>query len=222
MSKTVHPYSHRLVTLRDWKSRWFKSLKGNAYQDALRADLTIRTYLQKALRRSYVSRVEIERGRTAVRVLIFTSRPGMVIGRGGDGAQKLRAGLDKTLRKAGIDLGQDLKIDIVEVTSPDSDASIVAQMVAEGLERRMPFRRVLKSTLESVMAVPGVQGARIWISGRLNGAEMARSEQVRKGSIPLQTIRADVDYARERARLPYGTIGIKVWIYKGEVFDDKK
>jgi small subunit ribosomal protein S3 len=222
MSKTVHPYSHRLVTLRDWKSRWFKLRRGNAYQDALRADLTIRRFLAKSLRRSYISRVEIERSRTAVRVLIFTSRPGMVIGRGGDGAQKLRSGLDKTLKKGGISLDQDLKIDIIEVSQPESDASIVSQMVAEGLERRMPFRRVLKMTLESTMAVPGVEGARIWISGRLNGAEMARSEQVRKGSIPLQTIRADIDYARERARLPYGTIGIKVWIYKGEVFDDKK
>lgn len=221
MSKKVHPYAHRMVILRGWKSRWFATDK--KYAEYLRADIFIKEYLMKKLRSAFVSLVEIERSRNGARVIIRTSRPGMIIGRQGEGAKKLKEDLLKAMKREKIDIPADLKIDIFEVASPDADAKIMALSVAEGLEKRMPFRRVLKSTLEKIMAVREVKGARILIGGRLNGADMARTEEVKKGSIPLQTFRADVDFARERATMSYGVIGIKVWIYKGEVFDkDKK
>ena len=220
MSKTVHPYAHRLVTLRDWKSRWFAL--DSRYRDNLRADITVRQYLEKKMRGFFVSGIEIERSQKYLRIIVKTSRPGMVIGRNGEGAMKLKDDIMKVMHKNGIKVPQELKLDIVEITSPDSDASIVAQMVAEGLEKRMPYRRVLKQTVEKIMAVRGVLGARILLGGRLGGAEIARSEQIRRGSIPLQTIRADVDFTRERAHLPYGDVGIKVWIYKGQVFADSQ
>ncbi len=221
MSKKVHPYAHRLVILRGWKSRWFATDK--KYSDYVRADIFIKEYLLKKLKSAYVSMVEIERSRNGARVIIKTSRPGVIIGRQGEGAKKLKEDLLKVMKKNDINIPEDLKIDISEVSSPDADAKIMAMTVAEGLEKRMPFRRVLKQTLEKIMAVREVKGARILIGGRLNGADMARTEYVKKGSIPLQTFRADVDFARERANMSYGVIGIKVWIYKGEIFDkDKK
>jgi small subunit ribosomal protein S3 len=221
MSKKVHPFSHRLVTLRDWKSRWFAADK--KFADYLRADIFIREFLLKKLRSAFVSVVEIERSRNGARVIIKTSRPGVIIGRQGEGAKKLKEDLLKAMRSNNIEAPEDLKIDIFEVKSPDADAKIVALSIAEALEKRMPFRRVIKQTLDKVMAVREVKGVRILLGGRLNGADMARTEEVKKGSIPLQTFRADVDFARERATMSYGVIGIKVWIYKGEVFDkDKK
>lgn len=220
MTKIVHPYAHRLVVLRDWKSRWFSI--GAKYRNNLKSDIVLREYLEKRLRGSYVSNVEIERNQKATRIVIRTSRPGMVIGRSGEGAQKLRADILALIKKGGLDVSQDLKIDIVEVENPDADARIVAYSIVEGLEKRLPFRRVMKQAAEKVMQVRGVKGVRIYLGGRLGGAEMARTEELKKGSIPLQTIRADVDYARERAHLSYGDIGIKVWIYRGEVFDKKQ
>jgi small subunit ribosomal protein S3 len=221
MSKKVHPYAHRLVTLRDWKSRWFATDK--KYADFLRADIFIKEFLTKKLRNAFVSSIEIERSRNGARVIIRTSRPGVIIGRQGEGAKKLKEDLIKAIKKNGIVLPEDLKIDIFEVSNPDADAKIMALSIVEGLEKRMPFRRVMKQALEKMMAVREVKGARILIGGRLNGADMARTEEVKKGSIPLQTFRADVDFARERANMSYGVLGIKVWIYKGEVFDkDKK
>mgnify|MGYP003526117462 CR=1 FL=1 len=221
MSKKVHPYAHRLVILRDWKSRWFATDK--KYADFLRADIFIKDFLTKKLKSAFVSQIEIERSRKGARIIIRTSRPGVIIGRQGEGAKKLKEDLVKMMKKNNIVTPEDLKIDIFEVPNPDADAKIVALSVVEGLEKRMPFRRVLKQTLEKIMAVREVKGARILIGGRLNGADMARTESVKKGSIPLQTFRADVDFARERANMSYGVIGIKVWIYKGEVFDkDKK
>ncbi len=221
MSKKVHPYAHRMVILRDWKSRWFATDK--KFSDFLRADIFIKEYLAKKLKNSFVSVVEIERSRNGVRVIIKTSRPGVIIGRQGEGAKKLKEELVKMMKKNNIVVPEDLKVDITEVSNPDADAKIVALSIVEGLEKRMPFRRVLKQTLEKIMAVREVKGARILIGGRLNGADMARTEYVKKGSIPLQTFRADVDFARERTNMSYGVIGIKVWIYKGEIFDkDKK
>ncbi|MEI6022931.1 MAG: 30S ribosomal protein S3 [bacterium] len=222
MSKVVHPYSHRLVILRDWKSRWFA--KDAKYVSSLQTDLTIRAFLEKRLRGYYVSQVGIERGQKSIRVIIHTSRPGMVIGRSGEGATKIKADILKVLAKKGITLTDDLKLEIVEVPNPDADAKIVAFMIAEGLEKRLPYRRVMKQLIEKVMAVRGVQGAKFYVGGRLGGAEISRSETLKRGSIPLQTLRADIDYARERANMPYGVIGIKVWIYKGQVFnkEDKR
>ncbi|NCB21191.1 MAG: 30S ribosomal protein S3, partial [Clostridia bacterium] len=215
MSKVVHPYAHRLVTLRDWKSRWFADKK---YKNLLQNDVIIREFLAKKLRGFYVSKVEIERNAKATKVLIHTSRPGMIIGRGGDGVNKLKTEITKALNKKGVKTAEDFKLDIVEVTNPDADAAIVACSIAEGLEKRLPYRRVMKQAIEKVMATRGVKGARIYLGGRLAGAEIARSEQIKRGSIPLQTFRADVDFAREKAHMSYGDIGIKVWIYRGEVF----
>ncbi|MEY2671624.1 MAG: hypothetical protein RL687_41 [Candidatus Parcubacteria bacterium] len=219
MSKVVHPYAHRLVTLRDWKSRWFADKK---YSNLLASDVVIREFLAKKLRGFYVSRVDIERNAKATKVIVHTSRPGMIIGRGGDGATKLKADIIKALAKRRIVASEDLKLDIVEVSNPDADAAIVACMIAEGLEKRLPYRRVLKQTIEKVMTARGVKGARIFLGGRLAGSEIARTENIKRGSIPLQTFRADVDFAREKAHMSYGDIGIKVWIYRGEIFNDEK
>src|SRR5574343_162049 len=179
MSKVVHPYAHRLVTLRDWKRRWIEGDK--KYQEYLKSDVLMREFLQK-----------------------------------------LRADIDKLIRKQKLKVASDFKIEVVEIQNPDADAAIVAQSVAEALEKRLPFRRVLKQMAEKVMSTKGVQGVRIVVGGRLGGAEIARSEEVKRGSVPLQTIRADVDFAREKAHMAYGVIGIKVWIYRGEVFSQKE
>jgi len=218
MSKNVHPYAHRLVILRDWKSRWFADKN---YKDLLKGDIVIREYLAKKLRGFYISKIEIERGAKLTKVIIHTSRPGMIIGRSGEGATKIKNDLITKMKKAKIAIPEDFKLDIVEVTNPDADAAIVACSIAEGLEKRLPYRRVLKQAIEKMMAARGVKGARIFVGGRLAGSEIARTEQIKKGSIPLQTFRADVDFAREKAHMSYGDIGIKVWIYRGEVFSAK-
>src|SRR3989344_9607744 len=219
MSKIVHPYAHRLIILRDWKSRWFADPK--KYVAYLKGDVLIRQYLEKKLRGMYISSIEIERSRKATRFIIRTSRPGIIIGRNGEGATKLKEDILKKMEKLKLPKVEDFKLEIVEVQNPEADAAIVAYMIAEGLEKRLPYRRVIKQTLEKVMSARGVEGARILLGGRLGGAEIARSEELKRGSIPLQTFRADIDFKRERAILPYGTIGIKVWIYRGKIFADK-
>ncbi len=217
MSHTVHPYSHRLGIIRDWKSRWFGVDK--SYRTSLKADLIIREFLQKELRANYIGGIDIERNQKVLRVIIKTSRPGMLIGKAGDGVVKLREKLLKLIRSNKAEIaGQELKIDIEEVRSPESNAAIAGMMIAESLEKRLPFRRVMKQTIEKVMANKEVQGIRIRLGGRLGGAEIARTEELKKGRIPLQTLRADIDFAREKAHMTYGDIGIKVWIYKGEIF----
>jgi small subunit ribosomal protein S3 len=216
MSKVVHPYAHRLVINRDWKSRWFADKK---YKTLLASDVVIREFLAKKLRGFYVSRIEIERNVKSTKIMVHTSRPGMIIGRSGEGAAKLKADLVSAMKKKKILIPEDFKFDIVEVGNPDADAAIVACAIAEGLEKRLPYRRVIKQAIEKVMAARGVKGARIYVGGRLAGSEIARSEQIKRGSIPLQTFRADVDFAREKAHMSYGDIGIKVWIYRGEVFN---
>jgi small subunit ribosomal protein S3 len=220
MTHTVHPFAHRLGVLRDWKSRWFAKTPAQ-YRQNIKIDTMVRMFLKKRMRGFYVTSIEIERGQKAMRILIKTSRPGMVIGRGGEGSVKLVKEIEKVIRGLGIK-SETVKIDIEEVRSPESQAPVVAYMVAEGLEKRMPFRRVLKQTVEKVMANRDVQGIRIGIAGRLGGAEMSRTEEIKKGRVPLQTIRADVDFARDEAYLPYGVIGVKVWIYRGEIFGDKE
>lgn len=219
MSHTVHPYSHRLGIIRDWKSRWFSSNKD--YRDALKADIMLREYLEKKMRGLYVASIELERNQKSVRLIIKTSRPGVIIGRTGEGSVKLRNDIIKFMSKRKLALPADFKLDIEEVKSPESNAAIVAYMIAEGLEKRMPFRRVMKQTIEKVMANRDVLGVRIYLGGRLGGAEMARSEDLKKGRIPLQTLRADIDYAQDKANMTYGGIGIKVWIYRGDIFKKK-
>jgi small subunit ribosomal protein S3 len=219
MSKIVHPYAHRLVQLRDWKSRWFADPK--KYVAYLQGDVLIREWLDKKLRGMYVSSIEIERSRKATRFIIKTSRPGLIIGRSGEGATKLKEEILRRMDYLKLPRPEDFKLEIVEVGNPEADAAIVAYMIAEGLEKRMPYRRVIKQIMEKVMSARGVEGARIVLAGRLGGADIARQEEMKKGSIPLQTFRADIDFKRERARMTYGTIGIKVWIYRGKIFAEK-
>jgi small subunit ribosomal protein S3 len=220
MSKIVHPYAHRLIILRDWKSRWFADPK--KYVAYLKGDVLIRQYLEKKLRGMYISAIEIERSRKATRFIIKTSRPGLIIGRSGEGATKLKDDILKKMDKLKLPKPEDFKLEIMEISNPEADAAIVAYMIAEGLEKRMPYRRVIKQIIEKVMNAHGVEGARIVLSGRLGGAEIARTEELKRGSIPLQTFRADIDFKRERATLSYGVVGIKVWIYRGKIFADKK
>ncbi len=219
MSKIVHPYAHRLIMLRDWKSRWFADPK--KYNEYLKGDVLVREYLEKKLRGMYISTIEIERNQKMTRFILKTSRPGLIIGRNGEGATKLKADILKKMESLKLPKPEDFKLEIVEVTNPEADAAIVAYMIAEGLEKRMPYRRVIKQVIEKVMAARGVEGARVVLGGRLGGAEIARTEELKRGSIPLQTFRADIDFKREKARLSYGTIGIKVWIYRGKIFAEK-
>ena len=219
MSHHVHPYAHRLGTLRDWKSRWFAD--SGQYQEYLKGDTLLRGYLEKRLRGMHVADVEMERNDKMWKVVVKSARPGLIIGRSGEGAVKLKNDVMSRLARWKIKTPKEFRIEVEEVRNPESNAPIVGQMVAEGLEKRMPFKRVMKQLLEKVMANRDVKGARIEVSGRLGGADMSRKEHVKAGNIPLQTIRADVDFAREKAYLPYGVIGIQVWIYKGEVFAEK-
>lgn len=221
MTHVAHPFIQRLGINREWKSRWFAA-DPKRYREYLRTDAAIRQHIAKRLKGMSVDSVEIERNDTMLRVLITTSRPGLVIGRSGEGATKLKQEIDQLLRKLKLSEKPEVKIDIEEVRSPESSAQIVGQMVAEGLEKRMPFRRVLKQTVEKTMANRDVKGVRIIVSGRLGGADMARREELKKGQIPLQTLRADIDFARVKAVLPYGVIGIKVWIYRGEIFENRR
>ncbi len=221
MSHTVHPYAHRLGIIRDWKSRWFGTDK--KYRDYLKSDVLIREFLEKELITMFVGDIQIERSDKIMRIIIKTSRPGLVVGRNGENANKIRKSLEKFMIKHDIRNDKvDLKIDIEEIKSAESDAKIVALMVKDQLEKRMPFRRVLKQTIEKVMANRDVKGVRIRIGGRLNGADMARTEELKKGNIPLQTFRADIDFARVRATIAQGDLGIKVWIYRGDIFEQDK
>lgn len=217
MSKHVHPFSHRLGILRDWKSRWFSTDK--RFRDFLKADVLLREYLEKKMRGMYVASIEIERSEKHMRVIIKTSRPGMIIGRSGEGATKLRSDIETFIKKLKLSFNQELKVDIEEVRSPESNSAIVAYMIAESLEKRLPFRRVMKQMADKVMANRDVKGVRIALSGRLGGADMARYEELKKGQVPLQTLRADIDFAKDKAHMTYGDLGIKVWIYRGEIFN---
>lgn len=181
----------------------------------------MRGFLEEKLRGFFIAGVEIERNGKSVIVIVKTARPGILIGRSGEGAARLKTDLEKMLAKKKI-VVKDMRLIIEDVRSPESNAAVVSQMVVEDLERRMPFRRILKQTIEKVMANRDVKGVRIAVAGRLGGADMSRTEELRRGRIPLQTLRADVEFARARARLPYGTIGVKVWIYKGDIFNKEK
>jgi len=221
MTHVAHPYVQRIGINRDWRSRWFTT-NPKQFREYLRVDAAIRKFLSVRLRGMSVDTVEIERDQKAIRIIIKTARPGLIIGRSGEGAVKLKKEIDMLFRKAKLESKPEIKIDIEEIRSPESSANIVGQMIAEGLEKRLTFRRVMKQTIEKVMANRDVEGVRIILSGRLGGADMARREELKKGQIPLQTLRANIDFARVTARLPYGAIGVKVWIYRGEVFEDRK
>jgi small subunit ribosomal protein S3 len=216
MTHTVHPYAHRLGIIRDWRSRWF-GVKAK-YKENLQGDVLIYEYLKKRLKGCFVNSIEIERGMKTFRIIIETSRPGFIMGRGGEGMVKLRNDVIKFMTRRKLNIKEELKIDVKEVKSPESSSMIVAQMVAEGLEKRMPFRRVMKTMIEKAFANRDVKGVKITLSGIMGGSNMARIETKKVGQIPLQTLRADIDYAFYEAQLPLGKIGIKVWIYKGEIF----
>ncbi|MEK7116986.1 MAG: 30S ribosomal protein S3 [Patescibacteria group bacterium] len=220
MTHTVHPYAHRLGIIRDWRSRWF-GVKSK-YKENLKGDILIFEYLKKRLKGSFVNSIEIERSVKIFRIIIETSRPGLIIGRSGEGMIKLRDDIVHFMKRRDLSFKEELKIDIKEVKSPESSAMIVAQMVAEGLEKRMPFRRVMKTMVEKAFANRDVQGVKITLAGIMGGSNMARIETKKVGRIPLQTLRADIDYAFYEAHLPLGKIGIKVWIYKGEIFNKDK
>ncbi len=219
MSHAVHPYSFRLGLLRDWKSRWFNLKK---YSQFLKSDILLFEWLEKKLRGMYVEDINIERSPGVLHLIVKTSRPGILIGRRGEGAEKLKQDIRKFLGKFKLESPPELKLTIEEVRQPETHAKLVSQIIAENLEKRFPFRRVMKQTIDKVMANKEVKGIKIALSGRLGGAEMSRREWLKEGQIPLQNLRADIEFARERAHLPYGDIGIKVWIYKGEIFASEK
>lgn len=214
----MHPYSFRLGILRNWKSRWFNLPK---FRSFLRSDVLVREALEKSLKGMYVEGIEIERTAAIFHIIIKTSRPGLIIGRKGEGMEKIKATVAGVMKKISAEAPKELKLTIEEVRNAESSAKITAQAVAESLEKRMPFRRVMKQALEKGMLSKEVKGVKVALSGRLDGSDMGRKEWLRKGRIPLQTLRADIDFAKEKAYLPYGQIGIKVWIYKGEKFAEK-
>jgi small subunit ribosomal protein S3 len=208
MGQKVNPRSMRLQVDRDWQSRWYADRDYAAY---LIQDLKIRRAITLKLgKRAGVARVDIERSVNQLLVTIHTSKPGVVIGRGGSGAEELKAMLAKIV-------GGPVKVSIEEVKKPEINAQLVAENIAGQLERRIGFRRAMKMAVENAMK-SGAQGAKVTVAGRLNGAEMARRETVSQGSIPLHTLRADIDYAHGLARTTYGVIGVKVWVYKGTKF----
>ena len=168
-----------------------------------------------SLKNMAVDRVDIERGNDAVRVTIYTARPGLIIGRGGTGAQELQAAITKLLKKQKVSI----HLDIQEIKNPDASAAVVSESIIDQIEKRIPYRRILKQTLAKIISNREVKGAKIRLSGRLDGAEIARTEHLEEGSLPLQTLRANIDFAKATAVTTYGTVGVKVWIYKGEVFD---
>ncbi len=219
MSKVVHPYSHRLGILRDWRHRWFA--RGATYQQYIKSDILLRQFLETELVGMHVGALELERGQNMLKVIIKTSRPGLIIGRSGEGSAKLRNRIAAFLQKNDLPVPE-IKLDIEEIRSPESNAAIVAAMVVEGLEKRMPFRRVLKQTVEKTIANRDVKGVRISLGGMLGGGKMSRKEELKKGRIPLQTLRSDIDFARVRANLPLGVIGVKVWVYRGDIFTNAK
>jgi len=221
MTHVAHPYIQRIGVNRDWRSRWFTT-DPKKFREYLRVDSALRKLLKVRLKGMSVDAVEIERSEKDIRIIIKTARPGLIIGRKGEGINKLKKDIDLFLRKQKTTDNPELKIDIEEIRSPESSARIVGQMISEGLEKRLTFRRVMKQTVEKVMANRDVEGVRVILSGRLGGADMARKEELKRGRVPLQTLRADIDFARVEANLPYGVIGIKVWIYRGEVFGDRK
>ena len=212
MGKKVNPIGLRIGITNTWKSRWFA---GKDYTQKLREDIEIRTFVMKRWKSAAIADVEIERSSGVVKLIIKTSRPGVLIGRGGTGIEDINKAIKA---KHFANRRVDLKIEAQEVKQFEENASLVAQNVAEQLEKRVPFRRVLKSMLDQVEKSRIVKGVKIEVSGRLGGAEMSRREWLSRGTVPLHTLRADIDFSRATAFTTYGAIGVKVWLYKGEVF----
>lgn len=209
MGQKVHPIGFRLGISKDWNSTWYAE-KGD-YAEMLNSDLEVRAFLQKRLQQAAVSRIQIERPAKTARITIHTARPGIVIGKKGEDIERLR-------RDVSAKMGVPTHISVAEIRKPELDAQLVAEGIAQQLERRIMFRRAMKRAVSNSMRL-GALGIKVKLSGRLNGADIARSEWYREGQVPLHTLRADVDYGLVEAATTYGILGVKVWIYKGEVFD---
>ena len=212
MGQKVHPNGMRVGVIRDWNSKWYADSKN--YSDYLVEDYKIRKYIKKKLYVSGISKIEIERTAKFVKVNVYTAKPGLVIGKGGNYAEILKNELQKMI-------GKEVNLNIVEVKNIDIDAQLVAENIAGQLEKRVSFRRAMKQCMQKTMKA-GALGIKTAVSGRLGGADMARTEFYKEGTIPLQTLRADIDYGFAEADTTYGKIGVKVWIYKGEVLPAKK
>lgn len=208
MGQKVHPFGFRLGYNKNWQSRWFSSKE---YPDFVYEDSKIRSYVKKRLSQAGLSRVEIERAGGKVRLILSTARPGIVIGRKGQEIEKVRLDLAK-------EFNREFSIEVNEIRRPEIDAQLVAESIAQQLERRVAFRRAMKRTVSMARKFGG-EGIKVTCAGRLAGAEIARTEWYRDGRVPLQTLRADIDFGFAEARTTYGAIGIKVWIYKGEILD---
>jgi len=217
MGRKVHPFVFRLGIVTKWKSRWFSRKK---YKEFLEQDIKLRDFIVQKLNKAGINSVEIERSSNLINIIIQTARPGLVIGRGGSGVEELKQELKKIIRKGDPELAKaEIRLEIEEIRQPNSHAAVVAQDIAGQIERRMPYRRIMKQTLDKVIQNKEVKGVKIMVKGRLNGAEIARKEWLKKGNLSLQTLRSNIDYAQATAYTTYGTIGVKVWISKGEVFD---
>ena len=212
MGQKVHPTGVRVGIIKDWNAKWYADSKN--FADYLVEDQKIRKFLKKKLYTAGISKIEIERTAKFVKVNVFTAKPGIIIGKGGAGAEALKAEVTKLI-------GKDVNINIVEVKAIDTDAQLVAENIAAQLERRISFRKAMKQCMQKAMK-SGALGIKTAVSGRLGGADMARTEFYKEGTIPLQTLRADIDYGFAEADTTYGKIGVKVWIYKGEVLPTKK
>jgi len=206
MGQKIHPTGFRLSVTRDWSSRWFANSK--AYAGMLKEDITVRDYLKKKLAHASVGRVVIERPAKNARVTIFSARPGVVIGKKGEDIEQLKADLQRRM-------GVPVHVNIEEIRKPETDAQLIADSIAQQLEKRIMFRRAMKRAMQNAMRL-GAQGIKIMSAGRLNGAEIARTEWYREGRVPLHTLRAEIDYGTSEAKTTYGIIGIKVWVFKGE------
>ena len=212
MGQKVHPNGLRVGVIKDWNSKWYADDKN--FSDYLVEDYKIRKFVKNKLFVSGISKIEIERTAKFVRVNVYTAKPGLVIGKGGNLAEELKNQLSKMI-------GKDVNLNIVEVKNIDLDAQLVAENICNQLERRISFRRAMKQAMQKTMKA-GALGIKTAVSGRLGGADMARTEFYKEGTIPLQTLRADIDYGFYEANTTYGKIGVKVWIYKGEVLPEKK
>jgi small subunit ribosomal protein S3 len=212
MGQKVNPLGIRLGITRDWVSKWYAGKK--QYAEQIHTDYQVRVFLKKKLSEASVSKVNIERAARKVNVTIHTARPGIVIGKKGEDIEKLRA---ETARLIGMPVG-DVRLNVAEIRKPELDSQLVAEGIAQQIEKRVMFRRAMKRAVMSTMR-SGALGMKVRLSGRLNGSEIARTEVSREGRVPLHTFRADIDYATAEAHTTYGVIGIKVWIFKGEVFD---
>lgn len=211
MGQKVNPHGLRLGIIKPWDAKWYSD---KDFAKNLHEDIKIREFITESLHAASVSRVEIERAANRVRVIIHTAKPGMVIGRGGSGIEQLKKNLKQLV-------GRNIDVNIAEIKQADMDATLVAQNIASQLERRIGFRRAMKQSVQRTMRM-GAKGIKVLVSGRLGGAEIARAEGHREGSIPLHTLRADIDYGTAEAHTTYGRIGVKVWIYKGEVLPEAK